>query len=364
MTSQKSFFEYLGIADVERIHSQFFAWIFSPDCSAIDTKQKNKLLQDIFQLNSNSHLQCVHTERNGIDILIQTDKEIIIIENKIKSSQHSNQLDRYKEFCEKSFPGDHKHYYFLTLIGEDTDDKDWKRISYAHIYKHLKLLKLKTSENHTIIVKEYLIFLDRLVSVVEDFEKNASKYDMVFLDGKKKKEDKINALYKCPNEEFIAANQLETILQKSFLSVLVESIESSKGRVGDTRGEALVDFSIARNINYNGLIYGSTIQLQGDTIKFSVAIQGESISEIELIETVIPFMETLKVKNSFGYTKLNKPKKKAYVSISKRLDEHFWHKTFADLSVFLKKEIENGKSLTEQLIALIKVENAKSEGLT
>ena len=44
---RKSFFEYLGIADIERVHSQFFAWIFSSDCQAIDSTYKNDLLKKL-----------------------------------------------------------------------------------------------------------------------------------------------------------------------------------------------------------------------------------------------------------------------------------------------------------------------------
>ena len=349
---KKSFFEYLGIADVERIHSQFFAWIFSSDCNAIDSIQKDELLQKVFRLKSNSHILNTQTERDGIDILIETDKEIVVIENKIKSSQHSNQLERYKEFCEKHFLNKKKYYHFLTLIGEHTEHQEWIRISYLQIYNSLKSLKLKPEENHSVIINEYLIFLDRLVSVVEDFKKNASKYDMMFLDGKKKKEHKINAEYTNDNEKFIAANQLETILQKCYLSSLVEEIKTPKGLITDTRGDALVDFPLQRDIEYEGRYYTTIIQLQEDTIKFAFAIYGENYpkSDKKWIDKVIPKMEKLSSENNHDYHKLNKPKSKAYVSISKKLTGHYWHMNIGELANRVKKEIENGKELTEQLL--------------
>ena len=353
---KKSFFEYLGIADVERVHSQFFAWIFSSDCNAFNSNQKDDLVQKMFALNSSSHVKETQTERSGIDILIRTDKEIVIIENKIKSSQHSNQLEKYKEYCEKHFPSEQKHYYFLTLTGEHSDHKDWKRISYSQVYRHLKSTELKPEENHTVIINEYLIFLDRLVTVVEDFKENANKYDKVFLDGDKKKEDKINAKYDNESEKFIAENQLETILQKSFLSSLVEQIRTPKGLISETWGDALVDFILESDIEYEGRNYATMIQLQEDTIKFAFVIHGENYSKSDKkwIEKVIPIMETLSSENNHNYKKLNNPTSKAYVSISKKLDpgEHYWHKNIVDLANLVKKEIENGKELTEQLLKL------------
>lgn len=355
----KSFFEYLGIAHLERIHSQFFAWIFSADCNAIDCKQKDQLLQKVFQLGTNSHILHIETERNSIDILIQTDKDIVVVENKIKSSQHSNQLGRYKEFCDIEFPDKPKQFFFLTLIGEYTDDKNWKRISYSDIYEQLKSLQLKPDNNHTVILNEYLIFLQQLVSVVDDFKKAPHKYDMVFMDGKRKKEDKINDNYGGDaNKKFIATNQLETILQKCFLGSLVDELKNHEAFITDTRGDALVDFPIKREIEYEGKHYTTIIQLQDDTIKFAFAIYGGGYvqSQKVWIDKVIPKMEQLSLENNCGYKKLNKPKSKAYVSLSKKTDGHYWHKNITELSNFVKAEIENGKSLTEQLIKLLKTD--------
>lgn len=351
----KTFFEYLGIADKERIHSQFLAWVFSIDCNSIDSNMKNKLLQDIFQLNCNSQITNILTERNGIDILIETDNEIIVIENKIKSSQHSNQLDNYKKFIEKEFCHKKQYFFFLTLIGEKTENPIWKKITYVDIYKHLNLLILEPNSNHSIIIKEYLIFLKRLVTIVEDFKNNAKNYDMVFLDGSKKKHEKINTPYKNEKEKFIAFNQLETILQKYFLDSLVNRVKSSNGFITDTRGNALVDFPIKQNIEYNGKRYATIIQLQKDTIKFAFGIHGNnySTSNKKWITEVISKMEDLRKNNNFGYTRKNNPKSKAYISISKSTNGHYWHKNIDELVEYIEKEIENGKSLTNQLIQLI-----------
>ena len=348
----KSFFEYLGISDVERIHSQFFAWLFSADCLAVNSNSKHKLLMALFKTGPESKILRVHTEVSGIDILIETSNEIIVIENKLKSSQHSNQLIKYKEYCDHKFPQTPKRFYFLTLTGEKSNDVNWMRMSYHQMYVQLQKLPLSENENHTVIVKEYLVFLYRLTSCVNDFISRPHEYDMVFMDGKKKKIDKIDFVYATSNERFIASNQLETILQKCFLHGLSEQIDTNIAFVSDTRGDALIDFPIRFGILHKKREYSTILQLQQDNIKFAFAIFGEGYvtSKKEWIEDAIPLMELLRLENAHGYSKVNKPKSKAYVSVSKKLNINYWKMEPSALKDFINTEIANAERMTEFLV--------------
>lgn len=344
----KSFFEYLGLADVERVHSQFLAWVLSEDCNAIEASEKRSLCKNLFQIEG--QIIQIQTERNNIDIFIQTVTDIVVIENKIKSSQHSNQLHNYKQYCENEFPTQNKHFIFLTLIGEKTSDEDWKRLSYSNIYEHLKNLNLKKNNTHSSIIKEYLIFLERLLSVLSDFKTNPKNYDIVFFDGHKKKQDKKRSDYKNENEWFVASNQLETILQKSFLSLLVEEIKPQIGTVNETRGAALVDFIIKNEIEFNERKYSTGIQLQLNTVKFFFVISDKyNESKKEWVNQVVSLMENISKDRriNFGYKKLNKPTKLTFISISKKLDINYWHMT--NLKEFVLQEIENGEKITKLL---------------
>lgn len=348
----KSFFEYLGLADVERIHSQFLAWVLSDDCDAFNQQERKKLFKNIFKVSGK--IIDIQTERNRIDILIKTSTAIIIVENKIKSSQHSNQLDNYKKFCEETFSNHEKHYFFLTLIGEKTRDPDWQRLTYSTIFKHLSRVKLKANNNHSSIIREYLIFLQRLKEVVSDFKTNTSSYNMVFLDGNKKKQDKESSVYKTANEQFIAANQLETILQKSFLSSLVDEIKNPTGIVNDTRGDALVDFPLESGIEFEGRKYSAALQLQKHTIKFTFqSVDYKTSDKVWIEKKVIPLMKKLSKQNLFKYKKLNPPKDLAYVSISKKLKDPYWHNSIEDLAKFINSEITNCRAMIEQLKQLL-----------
>jgi len=348
----RSFFEYLGISDVERIHSQFFAWLFSPDCLAISKDSKPLLLSSLFKTDSESKILKVLTEVNGIDILIETSKEVIVIENKLKSSQHSNQLHRYKAFCDEQYPIKPKRYYFLTLTGEKTYDENWNRMSYHQMYTQLIKLSFHHGKDHTVIVKEYLVFLERLTACVQDFLERPQEYDMVFMDGKKKKVDKVNFPYATPNERFIASNQLETILQKCFLHGLSERINTHVAFISDTRGDALIDFPIKRGIEYKGRSYSTILQLQSSTIKFAFSVFGPEYGKSEKVwvEDVIPLMKEMSQQNEFKYMKMNKPTSNAYVSISKKLIDKYWKMETAELVRFINSEIANAEVMTRQLI--------------
>lgn len=306
----------------------------------------------LFNTNNDSKILKVHTEMSGIDILIETSNEIIVIENKLKSSQHSDQLTKYKEYCDHKFPQVQKRFYFLTLTGEKSNDVNWRRMSYYQMYEQLHKLPLNDEENHTVIVREYLVFLQRLTSCVNDFISRPHDYDMVFMDGKKKKIDKINCLYATPNERFIASNQLETILQKCFLHGLSEQIDTNISFVSDTRGDALIDFPIRSGIIYKNRNYSTILQLQQDNIKFAFAIFGEGYvtSRKEWIEGAIPLMELLRLENVHGYTKVNKPKSKAYISVSKKLNINYWKMAPSVLKDFIVAEIANAEKMTGFLV--------------
>lgn len=92
------------------------------------------------------------------------------------------------------------------------------------------------------------------------------------------------------------------------------------------------------------------IQLQNDVIKFAFVIAEKyGTSRKDWIQGVIPKMIELGSENRFGYVKCNRPKTKAYISISKKLTQNYWHMSMEDLVAFIDSEIENGIQLTELL---------------
>ena len=79
-----------------------------------------------------------------IDILLYSESEsvVIVIENKIDSGEHSNQLQRYYDWIEKNDPKfksyKTKCYIFLTKTGKAASHKNWKSFSYKQIIDMLE----------------------------------------------------------------------------------------------------------------------------------------------------------------------------------------------------------------------------------
>lgn len=90
-----SFFDKIGVADMEKVHSAVIGWIFSDECKALTNQQKSELLCSLFHVMPSQTFNSfvVEVEHHDIDILIITDNDTCwVIENKVKSSQHSNYL--------------------------------------------------------------------------------------------------------------------------------------------------------------------------------------------------------------------------------------------------------------------------------
>ena len=354
----RSFFEYLGIADMERIHSQMIAWILSSDFQSVNQEIKNKLLYDLFPSEETGEIFSVQTEVEQIDIQIETRNGVIIIENKFKSSQHSNQLERYKISCDNRYKNRKIKYFYLTLIGEKSGNPSWINVSYEEIYNTFKqIMPALDNSNSSAIYNEYMIYLGRLIDVINDFKKHPMNYGNVFINGGKSKINKSAINLPNENERFIASNQLETILQKYYLNVLSNEVSRFKGNVTETRGDALIDFQLQNNIIFKGKHYATMIQLQKFTLKFAIVIQDNyNVSKSKWVEDLIPFMREISITNKYGFTRLNKPKSKAYISISKQLMSHYWLQDIKELAKSIDLEIDNGLKMTQDLIGKIQKE--------
>ena len=103
-----NFFDAIGVADMEKVHSAVIGWMLSDKCEAFGgedegRKIRSELLQKIFGIKENfEHFDSIDSvlEWKSLDVLIVTTNNSVqkcwLIENKIKSSQHSDQLNRYE----------------------------------------------------------------------------------------------------------------------------------------------------------------------------------------------------------------------------------------------------------------------------
>ena len=304
-----NFFNSIGVADMEKVHSAVIGWILSDKFDELNPNEKSEILCSLFGEKPFRYFSEINVivEVFDIDILITTkehvsDKEECwVIENKIKSSQHSNQLDKYVEIIRgvamtsgkshvpittdyKHISACNQHYCFLTLIEDDpigTHRSLWINKRYSELFSILSSYHSSCSGDDGIIYNQYTNCIKEISNWLEDFCNYPGNYPHVFTDGHKKKTEKdYVAISKDPGKYAcnIAECGLETIFQKAFLKDYVRKNLPNilKGiDIKDTRGTAMFDYTY----NYFG-DFLLQIQFQGHSFKVVILHKdyGESYS--------------------------------------------------------------------------------------
>ncbi|MHC4643684.1 MAG: PDDEXK-like family protein [Planctomycetota bacterium] len=180
-------FRTLRIENAEIRHSNVLAWLLNPDEShgladiILRRVFSNMLLESDANIEEISAAQVelmdfadieVRREWKNIDLLIidRTNKLVILIENKIYSSESTGQLSRYLKEVKKEFPGFVIVPVFFTLMGEEIAD-NYANAQYIS-YSYLQLLAVidnlfaqrqsQLTEPVAIFIKQYMDTLRRL----------------------------------------------------------------------------------------------------------------------------------------------------------------------------------------------------------
>ncbi|WP_158800212.1 PD-(D/E)XK nuclease family protein [Pedobacter sp. L105] len=353
---KRTFFEQIGLADMERVHSQMLQWIFSIECDAITNANKLSLIKGLFGLDVSS-INEVYTEYHNIDILIKTPEIIICIENKLKSSQHSNQLETYKKTLNSEFISQVVRFYYLTLANENSDDIDWICLSYRHLLNELRKVFITSKTSfYGQIFSEYLTTLDNIVSTAEDFLSSPQSYNIVFSDGSKKKAHKIkNSIYS--RQELISANQLETIFQKLYFRAVLNEIGYQRDYfITETRGNAILGIVIKRSVKlmYKGAKdrLDFSMQFQNGGFKtFCVSENYVTSSKNDIPPEITSAFDSLSILYAHtGYIKVsNAPRSKAQCSVTKRINN--WGSfSVKDFAILFLKELEISKIIINEYL--------------
>lgn len=343
----RTFFDYLSMAHAERVHSQVLGWLLSLNEAILPEKQKSSFLNSLFGLNEEFTKIKVETETDSIDIIIETNLGGFLIENKLKSSEHSGQTKKYAE----RYP-QHKKYY-LSLIGELPFHNEWKAITYKHLRDSLNLINISKSFRESYFLEDYQLTVNNLVTAYDAFLQNPYAYPNVFDDGVKTKHQKEK--YEDIIQNYIRVNQLETIFQKAYLHEMMKKIDiDNYYEVNESHGNALLQV-VVFGVDYNEKKYNIGFQLQADTFKINIAstnYHGSSISEID-DKLLNSFKEVFLNKN--GFYRFNKARSKAYLSVSKQKEKGIKSDEIAteikaeiDFIVSQQSEFENKLKSTNQ----------------
>lgn len=348
-----TFFDALAISDSEKIHTQTIAWILSLGNDIFPTNDKLtflKILFDIPDLSIDDFF--VDTEVNKIDLFINTNNFNVVIENKLKSSEHGGQTNRYINYIPNVFKKSNveNKFIFLTLTNDVSVNQKWTSVSYETLSRELKKINWNRDLREYIFISEYIYTLENLVNTFNLFDENHKGFPNVFLEGSRKKIGK--KVKEKANQEYVRKNQLETIFQKYFFKKLLIQSKVEKFSIQETHGNALVQVSI-RKIKINKDHFNLGFQFQRNTLKINLSAQDYRKSKKSDLDLKYINVFREEFHNENGYKRFNKPKTRAYWSVSKKLVKEVFQYSVDELSILIKKEIDYTVSKSSELQAKI-----------
>lgn len=203
-------FSSLGIINQEIRHSNFLAWILNPT----ETHNLSEYFITSFLKQAafnNNNLECevslfdidtldlsetqVFREWNNIDVLLVNEdhKIVCVIENKVDSKEHSNQLARYKYLVDTNYKGYRKIFIYLTVNGEEAEnDKNYIPVSYSEVSVLItRLLDRKGSQfsdevavfirHYNEMIKRYIMEESEIQELCEQlYKKHKKALDIIF----------------------------------------------------------------------------------------------------------------------------------------------------------------------------------------
>jgi NADH:ubiquinone oxidoreductase subunit len=173
-------FDAVKIARAEIRHSNFLAFLLDPaESHGHGQLFLTALLMDLLK-NAPAHRRPlspieldgtqlrgveVRREWNNIDLLITCSEPplTVVIENKVGSSEHSDQLNRYEEAIKKYYGSARALLVYLTPSGDEPSAEGWVPYSYRDI--HRVISRVRTTYRNS-IGADVLVFLDHYLNLI------------------------------------------------------------------------------------------------------------------------------------------------------------------------------------------------------
>jgi len=358
-------FSSLGIINQEVRHSNFLAWLLNPNethnlADYFTTRflklavynDSNEIpdlnLIDIDTLNL-SKIN-VYREWNNIDVLLVDDDQnlVCVIENKVDSKEHSNQLTKYRNVIESNYPDYRKIYIYLTVYGEEPEsEKKYISISYKEVSQLIEsLLERKESQmndeismfirHYNEMVKRYIMEESEVQELCEQlYKKHKKALDLIF----KHKPD-IYSDIKDMLEEIIDANEnlVKDHCSKTYIRFIPKTLDFflKKGE-GWTSSKRILLFEI---VNYNKEVNLVLLIGPGDSVI------RESIYELAKTNTVF---NKVSAKLTKKWASIYKIKLSSISSLDGKSKEEIKEKLATQLDKFFNHDF---KLLEESLMEL------------
>lgn len=238
--TKTNLFDVLKLSLHEIRHSNMLAWLMDPhgNHGLNDSFLKNWFsystpLKNLAQLDCTNftvkteNSNVVNDKQGRIDILLisENPKIVICIENKINSSEHDSQLERYKSNISTRYPGYLQYFVYLTLNKEKPSIPEWIAMSYDGVYDSvlscMKELISNLDPETATILKHYQRTLEKMMP---DYGRLAELQKKVLSTSELKPSfNTIRSILNTPEIEYIP-NQIRSIIEhKEILDIGIPS---------------------------------------------------------------------------------------------------------------------------------------------
>ncbi|WP_136526012.1 PDDEXK-like family protein [Geomonas ferrireducens] len=255
---EPNIFRALSIERKELRHSNFIAYILDPrENHGLKDIVLRKLLRDVFSeskypdrtIFDADYLDLnnieIRREWRNIDILIILKDDVIIVENKVDTVDHSNQLRRYRKIADESFATKKRHYVYLTPFGTDPQDTESRSyyINYSYVQiadiigSILKLYSNSISQKIGFYLSDYLTTIKRELLMNDTLNELALKvynahkeaFDFIF----ENRPDPASLLYRFFEEEVTAAGFAIGSRNKGYVRFTTKELEELLPKGGE-----------------------------------------------------------------------------------------------------------------------------------
>lgn len=189
MFEKFNIFDCLKLSRQEIRHSNFLAWLFDPkETHGLGDYFLKEYLKYVIQSNRNKlngiksykvptvfDIDCwnmsdieVRREYKNIDLLLidETNKFIFLIENKVDSFQHDNQLEKYRQIVDTEYSSnDYKKLFVYLKPKAEEVEKPYIFVNYKSVHETInKLLEMKSdviSDEINMVISHYKQILER-----------------------------------------------------------------------------------------------------------------------------------------------------------------------------------------------------------
>ena len=209
LLAQFNIFESLGAVRHELRHSDFLAFLLDPNQNhGLGDEFARRLLQGVLMSAGKQQLSVtpidldvwdlsslvVQREWQNIDILllVETRKLAVIIENKIGSVEHSNQLQRYRETVLRQYPDWKLLSLYLTPDGDTPSDGNYTATSYPTICEIVEQLADRRSStlgadirtlmtHYTQMLRRHILTESPIAQLCRDiYKKHKAALDLIY----------------------------------------------------------------------------------------------------------------------------------------------------------------------------------------